>query len=615
MSLEGGPHRPAAGNAAQYVRMSTDMQKYSIDNQEAIIALYAARRGLDIVRTYADEGKSGLKFKGRAGLRQLIEDVRGGRADFGTILVYDVSRWGRFQDVDESAYYEFVCREAGISVRYCAEEFENDGSVAATILKTIKRAMAAEYSRELSNRVFIGKCNMTRRGFRHGGVAGFGLRRMVVDDHGTRKGMLEYGQQKFLHTDRTILVPGPSKEVETVRWIFDRFTQEKATFSEIARELNARGIKNGVGRPWVGHSVRGLITNEKYIGNNVFNQTSVKLKSRCVRNPPDRWVRADGAFEPIVDREIFEQARARLATINRGYTDSELLNRLTAVWCRHGGLSTEIVGASSGCPSTNTFIKHFGSLLEAFKRVGYPKLTRRPVYVSARKSISDSIIAQVQAWGGTARSVGLRRQTRVLVNKEVLVTVALAHWSYRTLKGKPRWILKHSANHHSDLVVLARFDEKSRRVSDYLLLPGVVLENPQQMLMDTNHVEIESFRSDSLEPLAPLFARQSLNFRPEFRGTSLDRLSASSTRIPKMPVFHRRRPAARNAAARILLRSFERQSRRMISFIEKCQSIARRQRKLERTLQFLFSDPSFCKVLFDEGLDALPSIVASRISK
>jgi len=58
----------------------------------------------------------------------LIDDVRSGVADFSAILVYDVSRWGRFQDADESAYYEFICKEAGITVHYCAEQFENDGS-------------------------------------------------------------------------------------------------------------------------------------------------------------------------------------------------------------------------------------------------------------------------------------------------------------------------------------------------------------------------------------------------------------------------------------------------------------------------------------------------------
>ena len=74
---------------------------------------------------------------------------RSGTANFSVILVYDVSRW-RFQDADETAYYEFICKEAGIAVHYCAEQFENDGSLSATIIQGMKRAMAGEYSRELS---------------------------------------------------------------------------------------------------------------------------------------------------------------------------------------------------------------------------------------------------------------------------------------------------------------------------------------------------------------------------------------------------------------------------------------------------------------------------------
>lgn len=73
-------------------------------------------------------GKSGLRLDGRDALKRLIDDVQTGKADFSTILVYDVSRWGRFQDADESAYYEYICRRAGIAVQYCAEQFENDGS-------------------------------------------------------------------------------------------------------------------------------------------------------------------------------------------------------------------------------------------------------------------------------------------------------------------------------------------------------------------------------------------------------------------------------------------------------------------------------------------------------
>ncbi len=181
--------------AAQYVRMSTEHQKYSTENQSEALAAYAARRGFEIVKTYADAGKSGLKLDGRAALQGLIADVRRGVADFDAILVYDVSRWGRFQDADESAYYEFICREAGIAVHYCAEQFENDGSLSATIIKSMKRAMAGEYSRELSTKVFAGQCRLITLGFRQGGPAGFGLRRQLVDELCHPKGELARGEQ------------------------------------------------------------------------------------------------------------------------------------------------------------------------------------------------------------------------------------------------------------------------------------------------------------------------------------------------------------------------------------------------------------------------------------
>lgn len=89
-----------------------------------------------------------MRIDGREALQRLIRDVESGEADFSVILVYDVSRWGRFQDADESAYYEYICRRAGISVHYCAEQFDNDCSPVATIVKGVKRAMAGEYSRD-----------------------------------------------------------------------------------------------------------------------------------------------------------------------------------------------------------------------------------------------------------------------------------------------------------------------------------------------------------------------------------------------------------------------------------------------------------------------------------
>ena len=79
--------------AAQYVRMSTEHQQYSTENQGDKIKEYAAHRGIEIIKTYTDAGKSGLRIDGRQALQQLIKDVETGAADFQIILVYDVSRW------------------------------------------------------------------------------------------------------------------------------------------------------------------------------------------------------------------------------------------------------------------------------------------------------------------------------------------------------------------------------------------------------------------------------------------------------------------------------------------------------------------------------------------
>ena len=220
------PDRSGAVQAAEYVRMSTEHQQYSTENQSDVIREYANKRGMAIVRTYEDAGKSGLRIDGRDALKQLIRDVETGQANYQAILVYDVSRWGRFQDADESAYYEYICRRAKIDVHYCAEQFENDGSPVSTIVKGVKRAMAGEYSRELSAKVFIGQCRLIELGFRQGGAPGFGLRRMLRDQGGGAKGLLSRGEQKSIQTDRVVLVPGPREEVEIVRWMYQVFPEE-----------------------------------------------------------------------------------------------------------------------------------------------------------------------------------------------------------------------------------------------------------------------------------------------------------------------------------------------------------------------------------------------------
>jgi len=591
--------------------MSTDMQKYSTDNQRAIIALYAASHGLEIVRTYADDGKSGLNIRGRDGLWRLIQDVRSGNADYATVLVYDISRWGRFQDVDESAYYEFVCRESGIAVRYCAEEFTNDGSVAAMIVKSVKRAMAAEFSRELSNRVFLAKCAMTRRGYNHGGRAVFGLRRFVVDERGNPRGTLEAGQQKFLASDRTIIVPGPAHEIETVRWIFSKFASMDVSISSLADELNAKGIANSLNGPWRPNAIRQMLSNEKYIGNNVFNMSSVRLKSRRVRHHPSKWVRADGVFRPIVDKEVFNQAQSRLRLLNRRVSEFELLAHLTALWCKHGKLSSTIMQRAPTCPVQNTFVRCFGSVIAGYKAVGYRRTAQRTKNVAKRKSAVDDIAAELEQCAHSVELTQLHKQTRLVIDGELDVNVLVAHWSYRTRSGKPRWVLKRSVAHRSDLLVVVRQEERTDDLLDYFIVPDVTSDIAQQVLLDRNHIEIDSFRASSLMPLRLLVARQELRKDRLLRRLPLVRKSAG--RLPKPPQFSRGSLARKVPHSRRLLRSFQKYATSMISFVEKRRRISRRQRAFEGALQQLFCDPAFFRILKEEEFETLPALTAERI--
>jgi DNA invertase Pin-like site-specific DNA recombinase len=256
-SSRAGEIRGRARPARRPIRANVDNhQRYSIENQAAAIAAYAARYNLNIVRTYRDEGLSGLKIDKREGLKQLITDVCSGRADFSRVLVYDVSRWGRFQDVDESAHYEFLCRQAGIMVEYCAEQFDNDGSLMSSIVKNIKRVMAAEYSRELSVKVHAGQLRLAALGFRQGGPLSYGLRRELIDENRFSKGYLKRGQQKSLKTDHVVLRLGAENEIEVIRRIFREYVEDRKSEEEIVRRLNGGGADRA------GFSLEGVLKND-----------------------------------------------------------------------------------------------------------------------------------------------------------------------------------------------------------------------------------------------------------------------------------------------------------------------------------------------------------------
>lgn len=496
--------------AAQYVRMSTEHQKYSTDNQSSAIRRYADARGFEIIKTYADEGKSGLRLLGRDALQMLLGDIEEGRADFEAILVYDVSRWGRFQDPDEAAAIELRCKRRGIRVHYCAEQFENDGSIGSSIVKTVKRAMAGEYSRELSIKVFAGQSHLIRLGFRQGGAAGFALRRMLVDQHGNAKGELARGEHKSIATDRVVLVPGPAHEIEIVREVYREFVEKGRSEREIAGLLNGRGILTDLERPWTRGTVHQLLINDKYAGNNVWGRTSYKLKQTHVRNEREAWIRADGVFTSIVDAEAFRHAQQIIAARSERLSDEAMLDVLASILEKRGYLSGLIIDEADGCPSSSSYQARFGSLLRAYALVGFvPDRDYRYLEINRTlRRMHPHVVAEtvsgIREAGG---EVEQNPATDILtINREFTASVVIVR-CFRTSAGSLRWKLRLDTALKPDLTVAIRMDSENSGPRDYYLLPRLDMHAAVLRLCEHNGLSFDAYRFDNLDPLFAMAAR------------------------------------------------------------------------------------------------------------
>ncbi len=488
--------------AAQYVRMSTDHQKYSTDNQKDTIKEYADSHGMEIVRTYADDGKSGLSVEGRDALQRMLEDVKTGQADYEVILVYDVSRWGRFQNPDQSAFYEYSCMEADIRVEYCAEQFRNDGTMSSTIVKVVKRVMAGEYSRELSKKVFQGQCRLIQHGYRQGGMAGFGLRRILVDQDGIPQRELKFGERKSLQTERVILSKGTDEEVAIVRGIYDQFVNLGKTETEIAKRLNEDGIETDLGRPWNRGTVNQILTNEKYIGNNIYNRQSFKLKEKRVKNPPDMWIRAEDVFDALVEKEMFYKAQGIILARSRRYSDKELLSFLEALYKRKGYLSGVVIDHCDDMPTSSVYQGRFGSLLKAYKLVGFtPDRDYSYLEINRRlremhpKVVAD-VISQIEGLGGTVQRDF--ESDLLTVNAEFSSSLVIARCQ-QTQAGSSRWFIRFDATLRPDITVTARMDPENENIQDYYLFPNVDTQKKGIRLALQNAREFDAYRFDSLD--------------------------------------------------------------------------------------------------------------------
>jgi DNA invertase Pin-like site-specific DNA recombinase len=159
--------------------MSSDRQELSMGTQLAAIHAYAEAHRMEVVRVYEDAAKSGLQILEPGGHEAPLERRDGRASAFDVVLAYNVSRWGRFQDIDAAACYEYTCPPHGAKVVYVQEGFGSDEEPMTALLKTLKRAMAAEYARELGVKSSAGQDRAVH--LLDGPLPCVGLTRLAID--------------------------------------------------------------------------------------------------------------------------------------------------------------------------------------------------------------------------------------------------------------------------------------------------------------------------------------------------------------------------------------------------------------------------------------------------
>jgi len=342
-------------------------------------------------------------------------------------------------------------------------------------MKTLKRTMAAEYSRELGIKVLAGQTRLAELGFKQGGVPGYGLRRMLVSADGRRKQRLEIGERKSIATDRVILVPGPSHEVEVVRDIYRMLVSERRTVYAIVCDLNRRGISYVGNSQWSYSAVRTVLMHPKYFGCNVFGQSSQRLCTPSEPRPKSEWVITQGAFEPVIDPVTFSQAQKILQGRTFNKSDLDLLNDLRSLLATEGKLTLGLIKNSPKTPSPSTYRHRFGGLRRAYELIGYGRNFELIDLRRKTQSLREELLMRIQTMFPDRVSIvqpGLKWRSQLKLTNGITVSVLIAR-KIRTSTNAERWRVDPVQRECRLITLLARLDGQNTCFKDLYIFPSI----------------------------------------------------------------------------------------------------------------------------------------------
>jgi DNA invertase Pin-like site-specific DNA recombinase len=319
--------------AAAYVRMSSDKQDSSPDQQREHISKLADRNNCVIVRWYEDLAVSGNDILRRADFRRMISDAASGV--FETILCWSQDRFGRFDSI-EAGEWVAPLRRAGVNLLTVAEGEINWNDAIGRLIYTIQQEGKHTFLVDLARAIARGAHRRARQRGYYIGTIPYGYDKLIYDERGKCQRRIRPREKLSKPTEWTVqLVPSTDKRiVRTVRWMFKSFNRGMA-LRAIATTLNRRGLPSPGGKHWQTTAIRIILMNPIYVGDQVWNRRR-KGRYICVRadetvsvsafanrsmartadwvwNAESDWVVVRNAHPALIDRKLFDRVHATLA--------------------------------------------------------------------------------------------------------------------------------------------------------------------------------------------------------------------------------------------------------------------------------------------------------------
>ncbi len=307
------PLQPASREAVAYIRVSTEDQvadtKTSLRDQREAVEALAKKLAKQVGNVFEDPGFSGATAEDRPGFMELVRFCESNprpRSSPGFVLVLNDSRWGRFRNPDEAAYWRVALSKCGWEVRF-AEGDDTTDPLARGVIRTIYSAQASAYREAISANAKRGARGTASQGYWQV-EAPIGYRRRAERD-GKPGRVLDIGQRKAAD-EKVRLVRGPKVEQDFVRWLFETYANGGESLGSLVRKAQERFPK----RKWSRRTVGAVLKNPVYCGDVVWCRRphdKLERAENSVRDPSE-WVVVRDAHDSLISRALFARVQERL---------------------------------------------------------------------------------------------------------------------------------------------------------------------------------------------------------------------------------------------------------------------------------------------------------------